>query len=353
MQQKRGGELGEKLLRGYKVGYRVVDCKHSGAVPFDYKVAIWYPTDEAEKESFYLLGENQLSASLARDSKVKPNAEPKSYPLVVYCHGAAGCGAASFFLTEALARHGYIVAAPDFNDNQYSSRLDQVVPKSKQRSRLIWNFIYSLRDTGLNANARIGRTTYGYRPIQTNETIAYMLAKSGDPSSVFFEQIDGNRVGLVGHSFGAWTALLVGGAESRYANPRVKAVVALSGPANENVFAVDGQNDLNNIKVPVMFQFGSKEKLFKRGDEDRKLFAGANRPKILASIDGANHFDFSGGTSKEFDTAGDYIRKCARRAVITNLTLCFFDTYLKDKSRDRVLTEKTDGLRYFDCQLTP
>ena len=40
----------------------------------------------------------------------------KQWPLILFSHGLDGCGAQSKFLTEALAAHGYIVAAPDHAD---------------------------------------------------------------------------------------------------------------------------------------------------------------------------------------------------------------------------------------------
>ena len=46
-----------------------------------------------------------------------PAATCAQFPLVIFSHGWSGCGTQSVFLTEQLARLGYIVAAPDHNDH--------------------------------------------------------------------------------------------------------------------------------------------------------------------------------------------------------------------------------------------
>jgi len=37
-------------------------------------------------------------------------------PLVLFSHGLGGCALQTIFFTEELARHGYVVAAPDHAD---------------------------------------------------------------------------------------------------------------------------------------------------------------------------------------------------------------------------------------------
>ena len=85
------------------VGYQVTSI---GGV----KAAIWYPTTEAEKAFQY---SPDVASSLAS------NAAPTTcarFPLVVFSHGLFGCGTQSLFVTETLARRGYVVVAPDHPD---------------------------------------------------------------------------------------------------------------------------------------------------------------------------------------------------------------------------------------------
>ncbi|MGD9684965.1 MAG: alpha/beta hydrolase family protein [Candidatus Obscuribacterales bacterium] len=328
------------LLKGSNIGYRIRELRHEGARSFAYKVALWYPTGEQEKDYEYTLGAGKLKTRLALESPVEKGA----HPLVVYCHGAAGCGDASFFLAESLARKGYIVAAPDYHDREFSSRIDTPVPRSRDRSKRIWDFIYFLRDSGLSSRSRWGRTAYSYRPIQTGETLDFLLAENLSAASPFASRIDPAKIALIGHSFGAWTALLVAGADPSYARDDIRAVISLSGPANHQVYCVCGKNDLASIRVPVMFQYGGREKLIKRGSGDLYLFKMANSPKVLASIDEASHFDFAGGIPPEFDTARDYIAASPRRAALTNLCFRFLETYLRNRPLDPVLEKSSPGV---------
>jgi Platelet-activating factor acetylhydrolase, isoform II len=87
------------------VGYRVLTV---GNRP----VALWYPTTAQPGSYSY---SSRFSSTLAF------NASPglvcgKKVPLVVFSHGDLGCGLQSVAITEELARHGYVVAAPDHAD---------------------------------------------------------------------------------------------------------------------------------------------------------------------------------------------------------------------------------------------
>jgi len=89
------------------VGYRVLP------LPSGRKVAIWYPASAAEQPFAYTRAGSDLKGSVARDA---PPAACPRVPLVLFSHGLGGCGLQSTFLTEELARRGYVVAAPDHAD---------------------------------------------------------------------------------------------------------------------------------------------------------------------------------------------------------------------------------------------
>ena len=86
------------------VGYRVLP------LPSGRKVAVWYPAAAAEQAFAYTRAGGDLKGSIARDA---PPAACPRVPLVLFSHGLGGCGLQSTFLTEELARRGYVVAAPD------------------------------------------------------------------------------------------------------------------------------------------------------------------------------------------------------------------------------------------------
>lgn len=333
-------ETAAELSKGYKVGY-LLD-KPSKSTGSEVVLAVWYPAsaDGSSTRSEYILGENRVETELALSAK----AAAGKFPLVLYAHGAAGCGLSSFFLCEALARKGYVVIAPDFSDPCYASRIDRAVETGKEETREIWAFIHKLIDEGLGEEARQGRKQYAYRPKQ----LLYALKRADKMNrcrqSLLYRHIDLQKVGVVGHSFGAWTGLLVSGAEPRFfRRGRIDAVVSLSGPVNERVFTVASKNDLALLGCPVMYQYGDSEKLFKDRQDRKLLYLPSNEPKALACIRGANHFTFSCGSGKEFGIAGDYLAKSPARAAITRLTIAFLDRYLKASASDDSKPLKMDG----------
>ena len=63
------------------------------------------------------------------------------------------------------------------------------------------------------------------------------------------------------------------------------------------------------------------------------------------SVDGADHFTFSGGVRKEFETIDDFLRLDWRRAIITYYTRYFFDYYLKGEEEAKApLTRSIKGV---------
>ena len=83
---------------------------YSGAL----KMAIWYPTTASASAYPYPALANPISGLIALNAPVATCAQ---FPLIVFSHGWSGCGTQIVFLTEQLARLGYIVAAPDHNDH--------------------------------------------------------------------------------------------------------------------------------------------------------------------------------------------------------------------------------------------
>src|SRR5688500_10751864 len=93
--------------RRQDAGYRVL------AMDNGRKVAVWYPAAAKEQPMAYSRSTGGFMGSVAQDA---PAADCPRVPLVLFSHGLGGCALQSLFLTEELARHGYIVAAPDHND---------------------------------------------------------------------------------------------------------------------------------------------------------------------------------------------------------------------------------------------
>ena len=87
------------------VGFRVL--KFANRV-----VAVWYPT--AASPARYAYGPKFSGNVVLNAPANKVCGAPAA--LVVFSHGDLGCGLQSIAFTEEVARHGYVVAAPDHAD---------------------------------------------------------------------------------------------------------------------------------------------------------------------------------------------------------------------------------------------
>lgn len=333
----------------YPIGYTVLSAQYPyKELPITFKIAVWYPTESKPGKHDYQIGSNAISTDATADAAVAQG----RFPLLFYSHGATGSGTSSFFICETLARNGYIVVAPDFLDTVSVARIDETVPFDGLIRMRTAQYISSLREFGLNKASSEGRTLYSYRPEQLKQTIELVLAMNKDSDgNLLHGHIDESKIGLFGHSFGAWTSLLLAGAGPLQHDPRIKAVVALSGPVNEHVFAVASPNDLAAVKIPVLFEYGDREKEVGRKDDKTLLFDKANTPKILIAIKDADHLSFSGGVRGEHRLAVDYLDRDPVRKTIADTTLDFFDAYIKgDQAKRDRLKERTEGVAFSVAQ---
>jgi predicted dienelactone hydrolase len=96
--------------------------------------------------------------------------------------------------------------------------------------------------------------------------------------------LDSSRVGITGHSFGAWTALEVARRDSR-----IKVVFPMA-PGFRNGATPDFVATLDR---PLLIFGGSLDDTCPFESDQRRPYDLANRPKFLIKILGAGHLDFS------------------------------------------------------------
>jgi predicted dienelactone hydrolase len=188
---------------------------------------------------------------------------PGPFPLVVYSHGNGGLRYVSAFVTEHLASHGFIVVAPDHVGN---TAIDAFAGTSEDRAQVSLD-----------------------RPVDVSETISAALAgETGFEDTA--PQTDPESIGVIGHSFGGFTALaLAGGFGGEPSDQRVDAVVGLAA-------ATTGLDDeaLSSIEVPTLLEWATDDQTVEVATNaprpDELISA---RPYVRADIQGAEHQSFT------------------------------------------------------------
>ncbi|HEX7832088.1 MAG TPA: alpha/beta fold hydrolase [Thermoanaerobaculia bacterium] len=127
-------------------------------------------------------------------------------------------------------------------------------------------------------------------------------------------KIDHSKIGVGGHSYGAFTAMLVGGAKTfpgavSYADPRVKAIVAMSPQGPGDVRGLTTES-FASVNVPALFMTGTSDNgMSETETPEWRREAYALSPagnKWLVVLDGARHASFTGRTE-------DLVRPIERR----------------------------------------
>jgi len=191
-------------------------------------------------------------------------------------------------------------------------------------------------------------------------------------------KMDHTRIGVGGHSYGAFTAMLVGGAKT-FSNPpvsggdpRVTAIVAMSpqGVASNRGLTTESWRDLH---VPAMFMTGTRDYGANESESpDWRSTAYENSPagdKYFVLIRNAGHMTFTGLASglggeqqndrtreapivdprtgqvlnavPQANTRGGMVSDRGTFGSIRSISLMFWDAYLKNKADAKALLDPT------------
>jgi len=255
------------------------------------------------------------------------------FPVVVFSHGAGGNLDSNFAQAKHLATHGYLVVCVEHIGSNTKKLLSGGLRVGKTMAAVT-------RD----ANEAMDRPKDIHFAIDQIET----WHRS---HSSLQGKFDLQRVGVLGHSFGAYTTLVVSGARPALDwfkpkigtgkglgpdlfDKRIRCAVALSPQGPGEPFFLP--TSYSSIRVPLLGISGSQDK--QQGAEPihrkRSFQYWPKGDRYLLWINNANHLSFSDSTGskpRKTNIAAMLGKRCEDvQRVSRAATLVFFDQYLQE-----------------------
>lgn len=234
------------------------------------------------------------------------------FPLLVFSHGNGGIRHQNIFQVEHLASHGYIVVSADHTGNAGLAPLPSgALPYDR---------------SGRGRSAR-------NRPRDVSFLITELLRRNAQAGSWLHKSLDGERIGLLGHSFGGFTVCKVAEADRR-----VKAILPMTVGYGRKT------------SVPMLLMLGEKDRTMGAAGNAvaRLYYQGCEGPKHLVSLKRGGHFSFTDmdAIAPGFGDGigGEEFLPIARaKSVVNAYSLAFFDHYLRaDAPSGRYLRTNPD-----------
>jgi dienelactone hydrolase len=260
-----------------------------------------------------------------RDVPVKiysPSTDHAPLPIIIFSHGLGGTRDTYEYLGRHWASHGYFVV-----HIQHLGSDDAV-----------W------RDAGLfRGRSALRKAVADPRnAINRPQDVSFVideLERLNREMSPYQRQLDLNRIGVAGHSFGAFTALAIAGQtfapttnpQASLADARVKAVIPMSAPAPANKRRLD--ESYANVRIPCFHMAGTKD-TSPIGDttpEERRLPFDhcRNSDQFLLTFKDGDHMVFSGRDRRP--------SKQERRfqELICESSTAFWNVYLREDAKSK------------------
>ena len=162
-----------------------------------------------------------------------------------------------------------------------------------------------------------------------------MTAKDQD-QELLKGRVDAQRIGVAGHSYGAFTSLAIAGQTSKtkdgkdhsYADKRVKAVITMC-PQSPPLFGLS-EHSWEKIAIPVMIMTGTNDLGMKfRSPQKTVCYKGMPEgEKYFFLLQGAGHMDFA-TNRKLFSTDDTEDSDMSFHGLICQGACAFFDAYLR------------------------
>jgi len=233
------------------------------------------------------------------------------YPVIVFSHGLGGSMEGYQYLGSYWAAHGFVCAHV----------------QHKGSDEELWK--------GKTFGGALSMTKAMFSPenaVNRPKDISYAidaLAGLNDSEPQLKGKLDMKRLGVAGHSFGAYTTLAIAGqsfpGDKSLRDDRVVAAIEMSAPG-KTLRRNGAEEAYSSIKIPMMHMTGTNDKMpFNENPENRLLlFKNINaNNQFLLVFEGGDHMLFAGQRRK-----GDASNDALYHSLIQRASAAFWLAFL-------------------------
>ncbi len=222
-----------------------------------FPVLVQYPTHQQSSPTNF----GPYTMDVCSDAKIVAG----RFPLVIISHGNGGSHLLYRTISTFLAKSGYIVAMLEhYGNNRNNNELEKSIENLQ------------------------------YRPRHVSLTIDYLLSET-----IFGQNISVDKIGIIGHSFGGYTALALAGGRpwtqtgqqvEVQNDPRVKTLVLMAPVAAYYI----PESSLDNVNIPILLLIAEHDTFTpKAWTADVVLNGVPDKSKVtFRKISNAGHFSF-------------------------------------------------------------
>lgn len=285
-----------------------------------------------------------------------PQGSPRPAPVIVISHGLGSDRISFEYLAKHLASHGFAVAVPEHSGSNAQQVQNLVSGRAKDVAE---------------------PAEFVNRPLDVKDLLDY-LANLAANNPAYRGQLDLQRVGIIGQSFGGYTALALAGAginfaqlekdckaendswnlslllqcrareldrnQYNFSDPRIKAAIAI----NPIISSILGKTNLSQIQIPVMVVAGSADTVAPAWLEQIQPFTWLTSPnKYLVLMNNGTHFstiDESPQSVFQLPRAAIGPEPALARRYLSGLSLAFMENYLNGRSNFRSYLEPSSAI---------
>lgn len=256
------------------------------------------------------------------------------FPLVVMSHGLGGTREGYKYLGTWWAAHGYIVVHPQHTGS------DEEVWRGQEKPMQEMQKAAASLQNAVN------------RPKDITFVIDQMLKLSQDAASPFKGKVDPERIGIAGHSFGAYTTLAAGGErfpvlfkrDLNMADPRIKAIIPMSAPVSPKAKR-DPAASFGPIALPCLHMTGTRDDSpigsSKAADRRIPFDSMSKGDNYLVVFTDGDHMIFSDHEKR----GGPRPKDPVFQALIQQASTAFWDAYLKGDAAAKAWLAASHGFQ--------